>query len=140
VANHLEAERISEVDDGLQTLQMVARAVDLTRYLLYSDPDRLAHSQAVARRAEVLALTVDQESALLLVAAAWLHDIGYAPGLHNTGYHPIDGAPHLQSIGWPRQSTIKSPTTPEPASSPRFCSSTGNWTRIRSPRTPSPTP
>jgi putative nucleotidyltransferase with HDIG domain len=101
VANHLKAERISEVDEGLQTPQMVARAADLTRYLLYSDPDRLAHSQAVARRAEVLARAVDQESALLLVAAAWLHDIGYAPGLRDTGYHPIDGARHLQSIGWP---------------------------------------
>jgi putative nucleotidyltransferase with HDIG domain len=101
VADHLQADKISEIDDGLQTPQMVARAADLTRYLLYSDPDRLAHSQAVARRAEFLAFTVDQESAPLLLAAAWLHDIGYAPGLRNTGYHPIDGAHHLQSIGWP---------------------------------------
>jgi hypothetical protein len=27
-----------------------------------------------------------------LVAAAWLHDIGYAPSVQVTGFHPIDGA------------------------------------------------
>ena len=35
------------------------------------------------------------------MAAAWLHDIGYAPGLQQTGFHPIDGALHLRSAGWP---------------------------------------
>jgi hypothetical protein len=54
MANHLQADKTSEVDEGPQTPQTVARAADLTRYLLYSDPDRLAHSQAVARRAESL--------------------------------------------------------------------------------------
>lgn len=29
-------------------------------------------------------------------AAAWLHDIGYAPTLVHTGFHPIDGAAYLQ--------------------------------------------
>src|SRR4249920_3391119 len=80
---------------------MVASAADLTRHILYSDPARFAHGQGVARRAEFLALAVDHESAPLLVAAAWLHDIGYAPGLRDTGYHPIDGARHLQRFGWP---------------------------------------
>ena len=37
----------------------------------------------------------------MLVAAAWLHDIGYAPGLRDTGFHPLDGARHLRGIGWP---------------------------------------
>jgi HD superfamily phosphodiesterase len=40
-------------------------------------------------------------SAPLLIAAAWLHDIEYAPELRDTGSHPIDGARHLHSIGWP---------------------------------------
>jgi putative nucleotidyltransferase with HDIG domain len=101
VANHLQPEKTSQVNEGLQTPQMVASAADLTRHILYSNPDRLAHSQAAARHAELLALAVDQESAPLLVAAAWLHDIGYAPALRDTGYHPIDGARHLHSLGWP---------------------------------------
>ena len=32
----------------------------------------------------------------LLEAAAWLHDIGYAPGLATTGLHPLDGARYLR--------------------------------------------
>jgi hypothetical protein len=38
----------------------------------------------------------------LLVAAAWLHDIGYAPGLRDTGFHPLDGVSHLRAVGWPQ--------------------------------------
>jgi hypothetical protein len=36
----------------------------------------------------------------LAVAAAWLHDIGYAPDLASTGFHPLDGARFLQRDGW----------------------------------------
>ena len=77
MANHLQADKTSEVDEGPQTPQMVARAADLTRYLLYSDPDRLAHSQAVARRAESLAFAVDPRictaaSRCCLAARHWL--------------------------------------------------------------------
>ena len=102
MSHHLQAEENAiRTDERLQLPQMVAVAADLTRYLLDSDPDRLAHSQAVARRAEFLTLAVQPECAPLLVAAAWLHDIGYAPGLRDTGFHPIDGARHLQTIGLP---------------------------------------
>jgi hypothetical protein len=34
-----------------------------------------------------------------LVAAAWLHDVGYAPDLVDTGFHPIDGARFLRKLG-----------------------------------------
>jgi hypothetical protein len=34
----------------------------------------------------------------LLEAAAWLHDIGYAPGVAVTGFHPLDGARYLRDI------------------------------------------
>jgi hypothetical protein len=37
-----------------------------------------------------------------LVAAAWLHDIGYAATPAGTGFHPIDGARHLRSLGHER--------------------------------------
>ena len=36
----------------------------------------------------------------LLGAACWLHDIGYAPALVDTGMHAIDGARHLRRTGW----------------------------------------
>jgi hypothetical protein len=49
-----------------------------------------------------LADTLDEAAgADLLVAAAWLHDIGYAPALRDTGFHPLDGARHLDRHGWP---------------------------------------
>jgi HD superfamily phosphodiesterase len=56
---------------------------------------RWAHSQGVAARARGLAPVLGSD-ADLLEAAAWLHDIGYAPGLTLTGLHQLDGARHLR--------------------------------------------
>ncbi|MFE1559774.1 HD domain-containing protein [Streptomyces sp. NPDC058734] len=58
-------------------------------------PRRWAHSQGVATRASGLgpALAGDVE---LLSAAAVLHDVGYAPRLAETGFHPLDGARFLR--------------------------------------------
>jgi HD superfamily phosphodiesterase len=38
------------------------------------------------------------DDADLLEAAAWLHDIGYAPDLAKTGFHPLDGARYLRDV------------------------------------------
>jgi len=38
-----------------------------------------------------------------LTAAAWLHDIGYAPDLAKTGFHPLDGARYLARIDAPER-------------------------------------
>ena len=38
---------------------------------------------------------------VLLVATSLLHDIGYAPGLIDTGFHAIDGARYLRNIDAP---------------------------------------
>ncbi|MCX5342677.1 HD domain-containing protein [Streptomyces atratus] len=58
-------------------------------------PRRWAHTQGVAERAfevrQVLGI-----DASLLVAAATLHDVGYAPRLAVTGFHPLDGARFLR--------------------------------------------
>jgi putative nucleotidyltransferase with HDIG domain len=56
---------------------------------------RWAHSQGVAARARGLAPVLGAD-ADLLEAAAWLHDIGYAPGLATTGLHQLDGARYLR--------------------------------------------
>lgn len=58
-------------------------------------PRRWAHSKGVARAAVELAaqLSCDRE---LLEAAAILHDVGYAPRLAVTGFHPLDGARFLR--------------------------------------------
>jgi hypothetical protein len=58
-------------------------------------PRRWAHVQGVAARARGLAAILGAD-ADLLEAAAWLHDIGYAPGLAVTGLHSLDGARYLR--------------------------------------------
>lgn len=60
-------------------------------------PRRWAHSQGVAARARRLAPVLGQD-AELVQAAAWLHDIGYAPELEVTGFHPLDGARYLRDV------------------------------------------
>lgn len=65
------------------------------RLLAEALPQRWAHTQGVAARSRFLAPVLD-EHADLLEAAAWLHDVGYAPDVAVTGFHPLDGALHLR--------------------------------------------
>ena len=58
-------------------------------------PRRWAHSRGVAARARGLAPVLGAD-ADLLEAAAWLHDIDYAPSLATTGLHQLDGARYLR--------------------------------------------
>ncbi len=58
-------------------------------------PRRWVHVQGVAAQARSLAPVLGAD-ADLLEAAAWLHDIGYAPDLAVTGLHALDGARYLR--------------------------------------------
>ncbi len=63
---------------------------------------RWDHLSRVGRTAEELA----ERSPLVteaLVCAAWLHDVGYAPGIVVSGLHPLDGATFLSQMGLPRE-------------------------------------
>lgn len=51
----------------------------------------------MGRAAESIAHIVGDD-ADLLIRAAWLHDIGYAPDLAVTGFHPLDGARYLRDV------------------------------------------
>jgi hypothetical protein len=76
----------------------VDEAAGLARAMLAEAlPRRWRHVRSVARRARwvVKQLSLPDD----LVAAAWLHDIGYAPGLAETGFHPLDGARYLRRQG-----------------------------------------
>jgi hypothetical protein len=64
-------------------------------------PRRWAHVQGVCRRARLVAPLFSVDDGELLVSAALLHDIGYAPHLVDTGLHPLDGARYLRSVGCP---------------------------------------
>lgn len=64
---------------------------------------RWRHSLAVGERAREISQTLpassDRET---LVAAALLHDIGYAPALVRTGFHAIDGGRYMREQGHER--------------------------------------
>jgi hypothetical protein len=78
--------------------QQQARA--LAEQLLAADlPQRWAHVQAVAAEAVRLCSALDVDPSAV-VPAAWLHDLGYAPDLYDTGFHPLDAARYLAAHGW----------------------------------------
>lgn len=60
-------------------------------------PRRWAHTQGVAERAESLTPVLGADTDTL-IAAALLHDIGYAPELVDTGMHQLDGARYLRDV------------------------------------------
>lgn len=80
---------------------LVEDARDLAEQLLAGTGDRWQHTRAVARTAADAAGAVPEADRPALVAAAWLHDIGYASALHRSGFHPLDAAWYLQDRGWP---------------------------------------
>jgi hypothetical protein len=64
--------------------------------------DRWTHVQAVADKARGLAAVLSAEDADLLVAAALVHDVGYAPSLNRFCFHAVDGARFLRAQGQER--------------------------------------
>jgi hypothetical protein len=82
------------------TLQLWAKAQ--AERLIAPLGDRWLHVQAVADKARRVAAVLPAEDADLLVAAAFLHDVGYAPSLDRLGFHPVDGARFLRAQGQER--------------------------------------
>jgi hypothetical protein len=63
---------------------------------------RWSHVQGVGATADHLAAALGLgDDADVVRSAAWLHDVGYAPSLVQTGFHPIDGARFLRLQGAP---------------------------------------
>lgn len=78
---------------------MRARAIAEQR--LVDLADRWAHVRGVAAVAEQLVARMDAVDAEAVLAAAWLHDVGYASSVRSTGFHPIDGAVFVRDEGFP---------------------------------------
>ena len=76
-----------------------AEAQALARELLGDVGTRWAHVQTAGAMAARVSVLFDDLEAALLVAAATLHDVGYAPAIAHTGFHPLDGAVFLRSRG-----------------------------------------
>jgi len=83
--------------------QDIAAAWDVARDLLAEAlPRRWRHSQGVFEAAVVIGPSAVDESRLLSRAAV-LHDVGYSPRIAETGFHALDGARYLRSIGMDRR-------------------------------------
>lgn len=80
-------------------MDVVDWARNEAQHALRSATRRWAHTQAVAERATEIAGVVAIEDRPTLVAAAYLHDIGYGADLAATGFHPLDGAIWLRAQG-----------------------------------------
>jgi len=85
---------------GIDSATRVDQAEQVARAVLAELPERWQHTAGVAGRAAELAGALG-ENPEVLVAAAWLHDIGYGEAARDTGFHPLDGARYLDRHGWP---------------------------------------
>ncbi len=77
---------------------LVTNSKALAKKMLATLPERLAHVAGVARTVAMQLSVAEMDE---LIAAAWLHDIGYASSIAFTGFHPLDGARFLQAVGYP---------------------------------------
>lgn len=78
----------------------VRDAVDLLHAVLPPASDRLAHTLAVGQKATEIAGVLGITHSDRLVAAAYLHDVGYAETAVQTGMHQLDGARFLRDRGF----------------------------------------
>lgn len=92
--------RIFEVVD----LGNANQVLQLVQTVFSHEPARLAHVLTVAKQvratAQQLAGSTGEPDVDVAYRSALLHDIGYAEALHDTGFHPIDGARYLQRQGY----------------------------------------
>ena len=81
-------------------MNLVEVAAKHAEALLAPLGNRWRHVQGVVEKACSVSRIFEAEDQPYLLAAAYLHDIGYAPSLKKTGFHPLDGANDvLQSFG-----------------------------------------
>lgn len=82
--------------------RLAERARELAeRHLGTELPQRWAHTRAVAALTARVAAVVAPDAEHILVAAAFLHDIGYNSKLRITGFHPLDGAEFAREETFP---------------------------------------
>ena len=79
---------------------VAGQAARLALSVLQGKEPRRTHVFGVGEFAETSYLAHPDLIGVNVVAAAWLHDIGYADAVEETGFHPIDGALFLREQGW----------------------------------------
>lgn len=78
--------------------QLIKQAAQEASLLLEPLGKRWRHTLGVVKQARFVGQAFEEKDRLYLIAAAYLHDIGYAPSLQKTGFHPLDGATYVREI------------------------------------------
>jgi len=81
-------------------------AEDQAASLLSPLGERWLHTKSVVERARQVGRAFNEKDRALLIAAAYMHDVGYAPALSKTGFHPLDGANYLLQQGQTRLASL----------------------------------
>lgn len=85
---------------------LVHWTADTATSLLAPLGNRWLHVQGVVERARWVGKAFNEDDRSCLIAAAYMHDIGYAPALEKTGFHSLDGAYYLLSLGYDRLASL----------------------------------
>jgi len=83
-------------------MDLVVWAAEESRARLAPLGSRWVHCRGVAARAKEIEAVVAPDHRGVLVAAAYLHDVGYARELVRCDFHPLDGAYWLRAQGLDR--------------------------------------
>jgi HD superfamily phosphodiesterase len=81
-------------------------AAEQAKTFLSATGSRWLHVQGVVKQAQRISFILEEDEQPYLIAAAYLHDIGYAPALKQTGFHPLDGAQYLYACGHNRLAAL----------------------------------
>jgi HD domain-containing protein len=90
----------------MEPSDLPAWAAQQAAHLLAGLGDRWTHVQAVAAQARRVSAALAPQDRPYLIAAAWLHDIGYAPPLNRLVFHPVDGARYVRQQGQERLASL----------------------------------
>src|SRR5712691_9011332 len=88
------------------TKSRIEWAKDQAASLISALGNRWLHTKGVVERARHVGKAFNEADRSLLIEAAYLHDIGYAPSLNKTNFHPLDGATYLRSQGQTRLASL----------------------------------
>ena len=83
-------------------VSIVDWAAEQATLLLAPLGDRWLHVKGVVETARCVGEMFGEKDRSYLIAAAYTHDMGYAPSLMKSGFHPLDGACYLRSLGYER--------------------------------------
>lgn len=81
----------------------VDAARELVEETMGRGTDRWLHAQGAADAARRVLPSIHPDDHDLLIAAAWLHDVGFGHPNPPTGLHSLDGAYLLRDKGWPER-------------------------------------